>query len=110
MKSDRKYWVIKSIHTDGTSAFVYDKDDGITFVPRYSTRARAVRKNQWAFRRNMTGEYVVKRSRLSKIEAFERMMNEKTETAHARKIRARENDVAKCAEQRLKERRWKSKT
>lgn len=82
---------------DGSTSYIYDARDGFFFVPKYSEKKIACRKNAWAFAKHNAGKYVVKRSRLDKIEKFEWDINERNRTPHAKLMRKREDEVAAAA-------------
>lgn len=98
-----RFWVVKVAHKDGGSSYVYDVRDGLLFVPKYTTKAIATKKNRWAFSKFSSGRYVIKRARLKKIEKFEYEINTRNRTEHAKTMRRNCNLVAAAAAERLKE-------
>lgn len=97
MGTVKRFWVIKLVEKDGGTAYVYATRDGFFFVPKYSTKNRARRKNKWAFSKINAGKYVIKHSRLDRIKKFEWEINERNRTPHAKMMRKRMDEVAAAA-------------
>mgnify|MGYP003394463170 CR=1 FL=1 len=58
----RKVWVLKTIGGD----WVYDRRDGKTIIPRYLSKAGAIRDNDWLGSVHSKGRYKVVRVLRSK--------------------------------------------
>lgn len=99
--SDR-FWVVKCVTKDGKTGFVYDVRDGFFFVPKYTTKQKALKRNRFFFNSRCVGKYVLKRSRRDKIEKFEWDINERNRTPHAKAMRKRHAEVAKAAAEYLR--------
>lgn len=102
MNKTARVWVVKVTHKDGGSSYVHDVRDGLLFVPKYTTKARAVRKNRWAFSKNSEGRYTIKRARRSKVEKFEYAINTRNRTEHAKIMRRKCELVAQAAAEYLR--------
>lgn len=102
MGKTARVWVVKVTHKDGGSSYVYDVRDGFLFVPKYTTKTLAVRKNRWAFSKNNAGRYTIKRARRSKVEKFEYEINTRNRTEHAKIMRRKCELVAQAAAETLR--------
>jgi hypothetical protein len=104
MPHDR-FWIVQSISKEGEVGYVYDKRDGLFFVPRYTSRRKALERNRLFFVGRPPGRYRLRRVTRERIERFEREMNERNKTAHAKAMRKRDDEVAKAASDYLERQR-----